>query len=197
MAMALFDLTIAAQRLRPLKTPILVVAVSALVAMLFTLATRPASPERASAAGEAQMRLVYDEHALVAEYVRSNVEAQRAATERDRAEMRAAADIEPVQRVAVATTPSRGAKTAPAEARAVRPVPPPADNAGPPLQLAATPAPVPAPARERPVVRQAREVFAAVARIPGLVRSGVEDAADWAIIGPAKRIARLPERRFL
>jgi hypothetical protein len=197
MAMALLDLTTAAQRLRPLKAPILVVAISALIAMLFTLATRPASSERPRAAGEAQMRLVQDEHALIADYVQSSVEAQRAAIERDRAEMQAAADAGSVERVAIAIKTPHGGRAQPAENKvAVRPAPPPADTVGPPLQLAAAALP-PVRTPERPVVRQAREVFAAVARIPGLVRNGVEDAADWVIISPVKSIARLPERRFL
>jgi hypothetical protein len=167
-----------------------------LIALLFTVVTRPALPESPRAASEAQMRLMQDEHALVAEYIKSSAEAQRAATERDRAEMLAAAEAGSVERVAMAPKTLRGVKAQSAEAKmAVKPVPQPADTAGPPLQLAAAPPPARSP--ERPVVRRAREVVAAVARIPRLVRSGVEDAADWAIIGPAKSIARLPERRFL
>jgi hypothetical protein len=199
MVMLIGFLTIAARTLSSLRAPLLVVAVSALFALLFTLATRPVSPGPVSAiASEAQIRLMQDEHALVADYVRTNVAAERAAglaADRDRTEMRSHAIAEAAEHAAMVAAPV--AKAAPKVARAqVAQVPLPQAPAasGPPLQLQAT---MTAPPRRAPVAEGARAVIATVGRIPHWVSVGVQEAANWVIVAPVQTIARLPERRFL
>jgi hypothetical protein len=188
----------AAQRAHPLRIPLLVVAVSVAVALLFTFATRPAA-EVPRVAGEARISLMQDEHALVAAYVRADVEAKAAAAQRDRAEMQAEIRVE---ERSVAETQAAQLHVAAVKAPAARPhiaAVAPAKHipaAGPPLPLQANVA-APQPAPSRPIVRHTRAVLATVAHIPGWVRDGVETAADWAIISPVKTMARWPERRFL
>jgi hypothetical protein len=188
--MLLAHLAVAARKAQPLKMPMLVVALSALAALLFTVLTQPAAAPQPHPAGAAKLRLLDEEHAIAANQVRdmqAAVEAERAVAAHDRAEMRAMAAAGPAQRIAVVAPAPNLAKVA--SARAVASVPVPA--AGPPLQLEAV---VP-PAKPRRAVAQ--KVLAAVGRIPQWVRGGVEDAADWAIVGPVKAISRLPERHFL
>jgi hypothetical protein len=189
--------------LRSLKAPLLVVAFSALFALLFTLATRPGSPEPSAVAGAAEIRLMNDEHALVADYVRGNVEAERAAglaADRDRNAMRSLAVAEAAQHAAMVATPVP--KAAPkvghvAAQVAQVPLPPkPLAAAGPPLALQATVV-TPSPPRRAPVADGARAVIATVGRIPHWVGVGVQEAANWVIVAPVQILARLPERRFL
>jgi hypothetical protein len=184
----------AAQRAHPLRIPLLVVAVSAAVALLFTFATRPAA-EVPRVAGEARISLMQDEHALVAAYVQADVEAKTAAAQRDRAEMQAeerkVAEAQASKSHVAAVKPPAATPHVAAVAPAKH-IP----AAGPPLLLQANVA-APQPAPSRPIVRHTRAVLATVAHIPGWVRDGVETAADWAIISPVKTMARWPERRFL
>jgi hypothetical protein len=200
MVMLLGFLTVAAHALRSLKAPLLIVAFSALFALLFTLATRPVSPGPVSGiAGEAQMRLMQDEHALVADYVRTNVAAERAAglaAGRDRTEMRSQAIAEAAERAAMVAAPVAKAAPKLVQAQVAQvPLPPQAPPAaGPPLQLQAKIAAAP---RRAPVVEGARAVIATVGQIPHWVSVGVKEAANWAIVTPVQTIARLPERRFL
>ena len=180
------------QKLRPLAAPMLVVAVSALLALLFTFATQP-SAEPPRAAGEAKVRLVQEEHALVADFVRSiqdNAEAERLAEERSRAEMRALALAETSKPPAVI---AQAAKAAPV--RVALPLPKPDLATEPPLHLQV--ATVSSPQSEKPVVTRAKAALATVQRIPSWLRAGVENVADWAISAPSKAISQLPERRFL
>jgi hypothetical protein len=182
----------AIKAVRSLKVPLLVVALSALVALLFSIATRPAAPRPPDAAGEAQIRLMRDEHLLVADFVRNSVEAERVAAARDRAEMHAVAAAGQSARVVAFAVPlpkpSRAVRIG--EVTPAKTVP----AAGPPLQLQSV-AIVPPP---RPVpVAAAGTVIATVERIPGWVGAGMKTVADWAIAQPAQAIARLPERRFL
>jgi hypothetical protein len=206
MVMLIGFLTVAAQRLRSLKAPLLVVAFSALFALLFTLATRPGSPEPSAVAGAAEIRLMNDEHALVADYVRGNVEAERAAglaADRDRSAMRSLAVAEAAQHAAMvaAPVPKAAPKVSHVAAQVAQvaqvPLPPrPLAAAGPPLTLQATVV-TPSPPRRAPVADGARAVIATVGRIPHWVRVGVQEAANWVIVAPVQTLARLPERRFL
>jgi hypothetical protein len=181
-----------ARWVHPLRAPMLVVAVSALLALLFTLATRP-SAEPPHAAGEAKIELLRDEHASVAALIRTiqdNTEAERIAAERSRAEMRALAMV----RASRANEPAIAA--APGKAVPVRvalPASKPAPVTQPPLQLEAAAAPQP----QKPITTRGRAALAAVQQIPGWIRDGVENVADWAITAPSKAISQLPERRFL
>jgi hypothetical protein len=178
------------QKLRPLAAPMLVVAVSALLALLFTFATQPpAEPPRA--AGQAKVQLVQEEHALVADLVRSiqeTAEAERLADARSRAEMRQLALAETTKPHAVIAQSGKAA----APVRVALPLPKPGLATEPPLQLQV--ATVPSAPPEKPVVTRA---LATVQRIPGWLRAGVENVADWAITAPSKAISQLPERRFL
>jgi hypothetical protein len=181
------------QKLRPLAAPMLVVAVSALLALLFTFATQPsAAPPRA--AGQAKVQLVQEEHALVADLVRSiqdTAEAERLADARSRAEMRALALAETSKPHAVIAQSGKAA----APVRVALPLPKPGLATEPPLQLQVAAV---SPTRpEKPVVTRARAALATVQRIPSLLRAGVENVADWAITAPSKAISQLPERRFL
>jgi hypothetical protein len=203
MVMLIGYLTVAARTLRSFRAPLLVVAISALFALLFTLATRPVAPGQASAiAGEAQIELMQDEHALVADYVRSNAAAERAAglaADRDRTAMRSLAVAEAAQHAALVAAPV--SRTAPkvmkvAEQAAPVPLPKASPAAAPPLQLQANMV-APAPPRRAAVAEGARAVLATVGRIPHWVSVGVQEAANWAIVAPVQTIARLPERRFL
>jgi hypothetical protein len=181
------------QKTGPLKTPMLVVAVSALVALLFTLATRPAA-EPARAAGEARIELLRDEHASVTALVRAiqaNTEAERLAAERSRAEMRELALVEASEQKVPA--PIFSAKAAPV--RVAMPVTKPVPATEPPLPLRAAAASEPRP--PKPVAARARAVLATVQQIPGWIRTGVENVADWAVSTSSKAISQLPEQRFL
>jgi hypothetical protein len=194
--MLLANLMVAARKLRPLKVPMLVVALSATLALLFTLATGSSEPDRPQAAGEAQMRLMAEEHGLVAELVdglHAAVQAERAEAARHRAETRAMASADTTP-----PTPAKVAKAGAAVHLAAVPTPKRNPNAAPepPLQLQAAVA-APQPTSRRPVVEQARAVLATVEQIPRWVRVGVANVADWAIVAPAKTITKLPERRFL
>jgi hypothetical protein len=195
----------ASHRLRALKAPLLVVVVSALFALLFTVATRPIAGPPPSA-GEGQVRLM-EEHRLVADFARDTVDAVRAADQAaadERAAMRSLAVAETAERSAIVAPPTakppRSTQTAaPARAQiaAVPMLPPPV----PPTRPAALPLSLQAnnaqPPRRGPVIERARAVAATVVQIPGWIGAGIRDVADWAIIGPAQTIARLPERRFL
>jgi hypothetical protein len=190
--MVLVYLSAALQKVRPLRAPMLVVAVSALLALLFTVATRPAEPPRP--AGEAAMQLMDTEHDLVAASIRDMLAADAAkqvAEARSRADMRRLA-------VAEAASPAIADRSVtPAAEKAVatvRPAPRPDPAIQPPLQLQAVAAA--RPERRRPVVERARAVLATVEEIPQLLRSGIENVADWAA-SPARVLSRLPERRFL
>jgi hypothetical protein len=191
MVMVFPRFAVVAQRARPLRVPVLVVAISALVALIFTIATRPAAPEPPEAAGEASIRLMLEEHALVAAYVRDSVETQRAAAERGHAEMRAAVAAGAHERAIGESLASETAKVQRPQVAAA----PTATTvvAGPPLPLQA-PAAASQPA---PLVQHARAVLATAERIPQWVRNKVEDVADWAIIGPVRTITERQERRFL
>lgn len=187
--MVLGYLSLALQRMRPLKAPVLVVAVSALLALLFTIATRPSAPEPTPSAGDAAMQLIDSEHDLVAASIRHILAADAAeqvADARRRAEMRADA-------VADAAGPKAPDQPAMAKADAVDAA---ARRSGaviqPPLQLHAEA--IAQPERHRPDRTPA--VLAAVERIPQWLRTGIENVADWAAI-PARALSRLPERRFL
>jgi hypothetical protein len=182
------------QTVRPLKAPMLVVAISALLALLFTLATRPSEEIGPRTAGEAKVQLVKDEHALVADLVRTirdNDEAERLAAAQDRAEMRTLALAE----VAKQDTPVPVAQAARTPVRVALPAPRPALAAEPPLQLQV--AAVASPSPRQPIVTRARMALATVQQLPGWLRSGVANVTDWAISAPAKAISQLPERRFL
>ena len=181
------------QKMRPLAAPVLVVAVSALLALLFTFATQP-SAEPPRPAGEAKVQLLKDEHALIAGLVRSiqdSTEAERLAAERSRAEMRQLALETAAKQNAPAVMATAG-KAAPI--RVALPLPKPAQAAEPPLQLAAVASP---PRPEKPVVTRVQAALATVQRVPAWLRAGVENVADWAIMVPSKAISQLPERRFL
>jgi hypothetical protein len=188
--MVLVYLSAALREVRPLKAPMLVVAVSALLALLFTIATRPAEPSRP--AGEAAMQLMDTEHDLVAASIR---DIQAADAAKQVAEARSRADM---RRLAVAEAASPAIApiipTAAKAVAAVRPAPRPDPVLQPPLQLQAVAAAQ--PERRRPVVERARAVLATVEEIPQLLRSGIENVADWAA-SPARVLSRLPERRFL
>lgn len=194
MRMFRVDLMTWSQRVRPLKAPVLVVAISALLALLFTIATRPASEQTPHAAGEASLQLIEDEHALVAEFVRGlqdTVKAERLAAVRERSQMRALA-IADIKHDVLPAAPSSKVS-----ARAgVTPVPKRMPVVEPPLQLTAAVS-QPRTAPRRPVIERARIALSTVQEIPHWVRAGVENAADWAISAPAKAISQLPERRFL
>lgn len=188
-------LTAVARQLRPFKTPMLVVAVSALVALLFTFATRP-SDQPPRAAGEAQVRLLEDEHALIADLVHSievSVEAERVAAERSRAEMRALALAEASKRNAPAAMAQIAGRAA--AVRVALPAPKPAAAIEPPLQLQAAAASQ--PQARKPAVARASGALATVQQIPTWLRAGIENVADWAISAPSRAISQLPERRFL
>jgi hypothetical protein len=180
----------AAGTIRTLKTPLLVVALSALLALLITVVTRPDPRVEAAPAGSAEIERLHDEHALVAEYTQTRLEAEQAAVDIKRNEMRISAIAAETPQV-VAMPASKPLHLARAVAPAQKN---PADAVGPPLQLQAS-SPPPAPARQAGVIGHAREALAAAQRIPGWVGAGVRDAAEWAI-GPVQSIAHL-ERRFL
>ena len=174
----------------------LVVAVSALLALLFTMATRPSDDVVSRAAGEAKVQLVLDEHALVADLIRNiqdKDEAERLAAEHSRANMRALAAAETVKEDT--DTPVRTALSGKSPIRAARPVPKPAPAVEPPLQLQVATASPPKPGK--PVVARAQAALATVQQIPQWLRTGAENVADWAMSAPAKAISHLPERRFL
>ena len=188
-------LTAWSQRVRPLKAPVLVVAISALLALLFTIATRPSAEAPPRAAGEANIELIKDEHSLVAEFVRGlqdTVKAERLAAVRERSEMKVLA-VADSKRSAPAAASQSG--RAPMRADAV-PMPRRLPIIEPPLQLAAAASQSQAPARPS-VIEQARAALASVQQIPQWVRAGVENVTDWAINAPSKAISQLPERRFL
>jgi hypothetical protein len=188
--MGLVHLSAALQRLRPFKAPMIVVAVSALLALLFTLATMPSASEPPRAAGEAAMQLVGAEHHRVAASIRQILAAVTAEEEARSADMRvAAAEAAP----AVPATPAIVAK--PVRVAQVVPLPKASPVVAPPLPLQAVA--VAQPERGRPIVTRTRAVLAAVGQIPQWLRASAENVADWAVTAPAETIARLPERRFL
>jgi hypothetical protein len=192
------DLSAWSQKVRPFRTPALVVAISALVALLFTIATRPADDVRPHAAGEAGIQLLNDEHARVAEFVRGLEEAAKAeqvAVVRERREMQAIAMAEPRPDPVPVTAQAVRMPVRASTTSALKPAP----VLGPPLhRAAAAPTLTPQPSKPRlPVVERARAVMATVERIPGWVRTGVENVTDWAVSVPSKAISQLPERRFL
>ena len=193
--MLLANLVTAAQKMRPLKVPMLVVALSATLALLFTIATSSSEPEPPRAAGEAKIQLMNDEHALIADLVRSirdSAEAERLAAKQDREEMRLVASAQTLEQKPPSVIARPAAKAAPV--RVALPLPKPATATAPPLQLQVATA---APRPEKPVVTRARAALATVQRIPDWLRTGVENVADWAITAPGKAISQLPERRFL
>ena len=172
----------------------LAILVSAVAAFLVTVATTPLV-QVPMAAGITQIGLMQEEHALIADYISSRVEADRQAilTEaRDRDDLRAA-----VAPVSVATAiplpkPAKPVRLAAAKANVVAdPLPPLAASDPVQLQNAAL------PQRPQPAQKGARGVLATVERVPRWAWAAVQNAADWAIIAPVQTIARLPERRFL
>jgi hypothetical protein len=88
--------------------------------------------------------------------------------------------------------PVRIAASAKTEAAAAGPSSPPAAVTAP-LQLQSANS----PGRSAPAQKGARGVLATVERVPRWAWAAVQNAADWAIVGPVQTIARLPERRFL
>jgi len=146
-------------------------------------------------AGAAQVALLQDEHALVAAYRDSKLQADR---EADIAAMREREDMRPVAvaDAAAAVPLPRPAKpvrlAASARTEAAPDAPSPAASAAPLPLPSAGPPPRPAP-----VATGARSVLATVERAPRWAWAAVQNAADWAIIRPVQTIARLPERRFL
>jgi hypothetical protein len=192
MVMPLTYLATAARKVRSLKLPLLVLALSALLAFLFTIITKPDASTAPSAAGTARMRLLQEEHMLIADDTRARLEADRVAAERSRAEMRVSVVAEAPAPAAV-LPPARPVR--PSQVAVVSPAPKDV-AASPPLPLQAAMAPAPQP-RQAPIMQRAQAVLATVQRIPHWVGVGVREAADWAIIGPVQTIGRLPERRFL
>lgn len=182
-------------KMRTLKAPILVVVLSALIALLITIVTRPGVPSEPAAAGPASISLLEEEHALVADFARRQVEAERAAVESSRVERQHPAN-------GVAEMASLATVPMPRRAPAVRVASAEPAHAENPA-IAAQPLPLQAPAvvaeQPRPggVVQGARRALATVQHIPQWVSTGVREAANWAIVGPVQSIARLPERRFL
>jgi hypothetical protein len=179
----------ALQKLRPLKAPVLVVAVSALLALLFTIATRPSASESPHPAGEAAMRLMNAEHDRVAASVQEMLavaDARQEADARSRAEMRRLAIADPAETPAVVVAKP---------GRAVLPAPRPIAAIEPPLQLQAVAAAQ--PERRRPVLERTRTVLATVGQIPHWLRAGLENAADWAVTAPVQALSRSAERHVL
>jgi hypothetical protein len=96
--------------MRPLKAPMLVVAISALLALVFTIATQPSSDKAPRPAGEASIQLMKDEHALVADRVRdlqNTVKAERLTAMRERSEMQSLAVVDIKHGSPPAVVPSR------------------------------------------------------------------------------------------
>lgn len=183
-----------ARRVHPFRIPMLVVAFSALLALLFTIATRPSDETAPRAAGEAKVQLVKDEHALVADLIRGireKDEAERLAAAQDRADMRARTVVDTRQHDA----PVRIAQSIKPPLRvalpAVMPPPRPEIDPAPPIRVAASPPP------SRPLMARTRAAFATVREVPSWLRAGAENVADWALSASAKAISQLPERRFL
>jgi hypothetical protein len=192
--MVLVHLTAFLQKVRPLRAPMLVVAVSALIALLFTIAMRPSAPELPRAADAAAMQLMRTEHDLVAasvQGIQAAIDAEWIEASQERERQVATVEVAPPHQTAtVAEQPRRAALAG------VVPVPRPSPALESPLQLqSAAIAP-----RERPhrsVAGRVGAVLATVEEIPSWLRAGVENVADWAIAAPAKTLSRLPERRFL
>lgn len=173
------------------------IAVSAACAGLFVqLEFAPADTAgQASVAGIETMQMLRDEHALVADFVTQNVEAQR--------EANLAADQDAVRMKLAAAEPEESPATSFAETKrmpAVAPVrkvvaraPEPVQ---PPLRLAELMQPVaPKPAvpasSGNVVTTQVRNVVATVERIPALVLG----AANWVVELPSQALPRLAQRR--
>ena len=196
MVMFRVDLVAWSQRIAPFRAPVLVVAISALVALLFTIATRPAHDVKPHAAGEANIHLMNEEHARVAELVRSledAAKAERLAAVRERRETQSVAVVD--SKRDVAPVPAKAHVRA-----AATPMPKAAPRIEPPLQLAAADpasAPQPQASSRRPVAERARAVLATVQQVPGWLRNGVANLTDWAVTAPSKVISQMPERRFL
>lgn len=174
----------------------LVVAVSALVALAFTIATRQPEAKPPRAAGEAAIRLINAEHDLVAASVEDML---AASAEEDAAEARSRADMRALAEAAQAPPPDApvaalARHNKPVAVAAVPAAPKPNPLVEARLSLQATS--MAGPERRRPASR-AGGVFAAVGRIPSWVRVGVENVAEWAVTAPVKTLSRLPERRFL
>jgi hypothetical protein len=164
------------------------VLASALVALWFTVATAP-TPHKPLliAAGETEVRLIQDEHEMIADRVRADLAARQNAADRARAEMTVSAQTTSVVQAAKVARPIAAAPIS-----VIAPAAKPALTAGPPLQLQAE---APQAPRQKGL-QPARAALAAVGRVPALVRTGVQNVAEW-VIDPIKDIVRLPERRFL
>ena len=177
---------------RPSGVRALAVVVSAAVAWFTVTATNPQVPA-GSVAGVAQVGLMQDEHALIADYLSRTAAADRAAglaETRERNAMRPLTTVNapgvPLPRPAKPVRLAEAAKT-----KAALDASPTVVDGPLPLQSANSP-PRPASAP-----KGARAVLATVERVPRWAWAAVQNAADWAIIGPVQTIARLPERRFL
>lgn len=173
---------------------LLAVLVSAVVAFLVTVGTSPLA-QVPMAAGMTQIGLMQEEHSVMADYLSSLAEADRAtvlAQARERDDMRtisaAVATAIPLPRPAKPVRVVASAKTE----VAVGPSPSPPGVATP-LQLQSNSS----PARPASAQKGARAVLATVERVPRWAWAAVQNAADWAIIGPVQTIARLPERHLL
>ena len=180
---------------------LLAVMVSAAAAFLVTVGTSPLA-QVPMAAGIAQIGLMQEEHSVMADYLRKMAEADRAAVlaeARERDGMRATNVLATATATAAATAtaiplpkparPVRLAASAKTEA-GIEPLSPPVAG---PLKLQSANLP-PRPQADQ---KQARGVLATVERLPRWAWAALQNAADWAIIGPVQTIARLPERRFL
>jgi len=149
------------------------------------------------AAGIAQIGLMQEEHSMMAEYLSSMAEADRAAVlaeARERDDMRAIGIPATLATAIPLPRPAKPVRIA-ASAKTEVATDPPSPVAGvdAPLQLQSANL-VP---RGQSAPKGARAVLATVERVPHWAWTAVQNAADWAIIGPVQSIARLPERRFL
>jgi hypothetical protein len=184
--------------------PVLAVAASAAIALAVVCVTMPAPQMQImrGANSAPAAHLVQDEHALIGNYLREQMQADRAAdVAADRAwtEERSVAQAQTDNRVA-ALKPARPVVTKPVQtklaqvARTVEPAST-AGAVGEPLQLQAALASPSVP--HRPVMERVKSAIASVERIPHWMTAGVQQAADWVTDLPVGTIVGLPERRFL
>jgi len=174
----------------------LAVAISAAVAFLLTVGTTPLS-QVPMAAGIAQIGLMQEEHSLMADYLNTRANEDKVAVvaeAREREDMRAISASATIATTIPLPKPAklvRRAAAAKIEVATADPSPPPAAPVPlPPQSASSSPSPITVP-------KGARGVLATVERVPRLAWTAVQNAADWAIIGPVQTIVRLPERRFL
>jgi hypothetical protein len=174
---------------------VLAVLVSAAAAFLVTVGTTPLV-QMPMAAGITQIGLMQEEHSLMADYLSSRAEADRQAIlaeTRERDDMRAAGVPAAVATAIPLPKPAKPVRLAASAKADVAADPLPSMAATPPLPLQSAAS----VQRAQPAQKGARGVLATVERMPRWAWAAVQNAADWAIIGPVQTIARLPERRFL